>query len=159
MLQCALCSVAKCSNLGVLTSKYLNQDENYGHFRQYRRRIAFCVLLCLFRSIRQSALCSDRKKNLFGRLNVDRCPTGRKLRTFVDNIVEGLRFAGCWAFFEAYNGVHYVLTVRCSNLGANTSKYLNRDGSYGHFSSKSTNDSVLRVVGLVSKHNTACTMF
>jgi hypothetical protein len=55
--------------------------------------------------------------------------------------------------------VHYVLTIRCSNLCAYTSKYLNRDGRYGHFSSKSANDSVLRVVGLVSKHNTACTMF
>jgi hypothetical protein len=55
--------------------------------------------------------------------------------------------------------VHYVLHVICSNLGVYTSKYLDREGDYGHFSLKSTNDRVLRVVGLVSKLNTACTMF
>jgi hypothetical protein len=82
-----------------------------------------------------------------------------EVKVIFDNIVEGLRFACCWDCFEAFYGVHYVLTVRCSNLGAYTSKYLNRDGSYGHFSSKSTNDLVLRVVGLVSKHATVCTMF
>jgi hypothetical protein len=44
-------------------------------------------------------------------------------------------------------------------LGVQTSKYLNRNGNYGHFSLKSTNDRVLRVVGLVSKLHTACTVF
>jgi hypothetical protein len=97
-LQCALCSVAKCTNLGVYTSKYLNQGGHYGHLRQYRRRTVFCQLLGLFRSIIQCALCSDRKKNLFRRLSVQRSPTGRKLRTFVDNVVERLRFARFWAF-------------------------------------------------------------
>jgi hypothetical protein len=54
--------------------------------------------------------------------------------------------------------VHYVLRVKCSNLGLQTLKYLNREGNYGHFSSIATNDRVLRVVGLVSKLHTACTM-
>jgi hypothetical protein len=76
-----------------------------------------------------------------------------------DNIVEGLRFACCWACFEAYYGVYYVLTVRCSNLAAYTSKYPNRDGSYGHLSTISSKDCVLRGVGLVSTLNAACTMF
>jgi hypothetical protein len=39
------------------------------------------------------------------------------------------------------------------------SKYLKRDANYGHFASKWTNDRVLRVVGIVSTHNTACTVF
>jgi hypothetical protein len=39
------------------------------------------------------------------------------------------------------------------------SKYHNREGNYGHFSSKSTNDRVLRVAELISKHSTACTIF
>jgi hypothetical protein len=55
--------------------------------------------------------------------------------------------------------VHYVLTVKRIYLGAYTSKYLNQEGNYGHFSAKSTNDRVLRVVGLVSGHTTVCTMF
>jgi hypothetical protein len=55
--------------------------------------------------------------------------------------------------------VHYVLTVKRIYLGAYTSKYLNQEGNYGHFSSKSTNDRVLRVVGLVSEHTTVCSMF
>jgi hypothetical protein len=49
--------------------------------------------------------------------------------------------------------------AKFSNLGLRTSNYLNRDGNYVHFLSKSTNDRVLRVVGLLSKHSTACTMF
>jgi hypothetical protein len=55
--------------------------------------------------------------------------------------------------------VHYVLTFKCSNVGVEASKYLNRKGNYGHFSLKSTNDQVLRVVGLVPKLNPTCTMF
>jgi hypothetical protein len=55
--------------------------------------------------------------------------------------------------------VYYVLRAKCSNLGLQTSKYLNREGNYGHFWSKSTYDRVLRVVRLLSKHNTACTLF
>jgi 3-deoxy-D-arabino-heptulosonate 7-phosphate (DAHP) synthase class II len=97
--------------------------------RQYRRRIAFCEVLCLFRRLIQRALCSNRKVQKFGRLYVKISQSGWKLRSFFENIVEGLRFARFWAFFEAYDGVHDVLTVICSNLGAYTSKYLNRDGS------------------------------
>jgi hypothetical protein len=55
--------------------------------------------------------------------------------------------------------VHYVLHVKCSNLDLQTSNFLNREGNYGYFSSKSTNDRVLRVVGLVPKLNPTCTMF
>jgi hypothetical protein len=55
--------------------------------------------------------------------------------------------------------VHYVLRAKCSNLGLQTSKYLNREGNYGHFWSKSTYDRVLRVVRLFSKHNTAWALF
>jgi hypothetical protein len=55
--------------------------------------------------------------------------------------------------------VHSVLGNKCSNLGLQTSKFLNREGNYGHFWSKSTNDRVLRVVGLVPKLNPKCTMF
>jgi hypothetical protein len=44
-------------------------------------------------------------------------------------------------------------------LGVYTSKYLNRQGNYGHFSTKSMYCGVLRVVGLVFKLNTVCTMF
>jgi hypothetical protein len=55
--------------------------------------------------------------------------------------------------------VHYVLRANCSNLGLQTSKYLNREGNYGHFSLKSTNDRVWPAFGLVAKLNTACTMF
>jgi hypothetical protein len=55
--------------------------------------------------------------------------------------------------------VHYVLRVNYSNLGVETSKYLYREGNYGHFSSKATNDSVWRVVGPVSTIHTACIIF
>jgi hypothetical protein len=55
--------------------------------------------------------------------------------------------------------VQYVLRIKCSNVGLYTSKHLNREEDYCHFSSKSTNCGVLRVVGLVSKLNTSCTMF
>jgi hypothetical protein len=55
--------------------------------------------------------------------------------------------------------VHSVPRAKCSNLDLQTSNFLNREGNYGYFSSKSTNDRVLQVVGLLSKHNMACTTF
>jgi hypothetical protein len=55
--------------------------------------------------------------------------------------------------------VHYVLRVKCSNLGVLTSNSLQRKGNYDHFLSKSTNGRDLRVVGLVSTLYTACSMF
>jgi hypothetical protein len=39
------------------------------------------------------------------------------------------------------------------------SQYLKRKDNYGHSLSKSTNDRVLGVVGIVSTVDTACTMF
>jgi hypothetical protein len=39
------------------------------------------------------------------------------------------------------------------------SKYLQRGGNYGHFSLISTNDRILRFVGLVLTHITACSTF
>jgi hypothetical protein len=69
-----------------------------------------------------------------------------------------IEFCGLLSLFRSI--IRGVLCSRAkfSNLGLQTSKYLNRDGNYVHFSTKSTSDRVLRVAGLVSKLHTACTM-
>jgi hypothetical protein len=74
-------------------------------------------------------------------------------------IVEFWRFASCRACFHAYYSVHNDLRLKCSSFGVYTTKYLNRQENYGHFSTKTTNVRILRVVGLVSRLNTSCTMF
>jgi hypothetical protein len=55
--------------------------------------------------------------------------------------------------------VHYVLRLKCSYLGVYTTNSLQREGNYSNFLSKSANGRVLRVVGLASTLNRACTMF
>jgi hypothetical protein len=55
--------------------------------------------------------------------------------------------------------VHNDLRLKCSSLGVYTSIYLNREENYGHFSTKTTNFRIVRVVGLVWMLNTSCTMF
>jgi hypothetical protein len=70
-----------------------------------------------------------------------------------------IEFSGLLSLFRSIIRGVICSRAKFSNLCLQTSKYLNRDGNYVHFSSKSTNDRVLRVVGLLSKHSTACTMF
>jgi hypothetical protein len=48
-------------------------------------------------------------KRIYLALKRRKISNGNEITVIFDNIVEGLRFARCWAFFEAYNGVHYVL--------------------------------------------------
>jgi hypothetical protein len=127
-------------------------------FRQNRRMTAFCELFGLFRSLIRRAQCSARKMQLFGRLHVEISQSARKLRSCFVNIDELWRFASCRACFQAYYSVHNDLRLKCSSLGVYTSKYLNREENYCHFSTKTTNVRILRVVGLVSRLNTACTM-
>jgi hypothetical protein len=55
--------------------------------------------------------------------------------------------------------VLYVLRFKCSYLGLYTTNSLQREGNYSTVLSKSTNGRVLRVVGLASTLNRACTMF
>jgi hypothetical protein len=57
-------------------------------FRLNRRMIEFCEVLGLFRSLIQRALCSARKMQSFGRLNVEISQSGRKLRSFFVEIDE-----------------------------------------------------------------------
>jgi hypothetical protein len=69
------------------------------------------------------------------------------------------RFASCRACFQAYHSVHNALRLKCSSLGAYTTKYLNREENYCLFSTKKTNVRILRIVGLVSRLNKPCRMF
>jgi hypothetical protein len=70
-----------------------------------------------------------------------------------------IEFCGLLGSFRGILRRALCSRAKFSNLGLQTSKYLNREGNYCHFSPKATNDRVLRVVGLLSKHSTACTMF
>jgi hypothetical protein len=92
-------------------------------------------------------------------LHVDISQSARKLRSFFDKNDECSHFASCWSGFEAQYVLHNVLRVKCSNLGVYTSIYLNREENYGHFSTITMNARILRVVGLVSRLNTSCSMF
>jgi hypothetical protein len=79
--------------------------------------------------------------------------------SFFVKIDELWRFASCRACFQAYYSVHYDVRLKCTSFGVYTSKYLNREENCGHFSTKTTNVRIMRVVGLVSRLNTSCTMF
>jgi hypothetical protein len=79
--------------------------------------------------------------------------------SFFVKIDELWRFASCRACFQASYSVHYVVRLKCTSFGVYTSKGLNREENCGHFSTKTTNVRIMRVVGLVSRLNTSCTMF
>jgi hypothetical protein len=128
-------------------------------FRLNRRMIALCELLGSFRRLWQRALCSSCNMERCGSVNVQLSPMGRKLRSFLFKIDEISRFVSCWARFYAYGSVHYVLRVKCSDLGTETSTYLRREDNYGHFLSKSTKYRVLPHVRLDSTFDSACIMF
>jgi hypothetical protein len=51
---------------------------------------------------------------------------------------------------DAYGSVQSVIRVIWSDVGVLTSKYLRREGNYGHSSSKSTKHRVVQAVGSVS---------
>jgi hypothetical protein len=121
--------------------------------------VAFCELLGWYRRLIERVICSALKLQLFVRLYDELPPTGRKLQPFFVHIDEWSHFASCWTGFDALDSVHYVQRVKCSNLGVYTTKSLQREGNYSNFLSKSTNGRVVRVVGLVSTLNRACTMF
>jgi hypothetical protein len=78
--------------------------------------IEFCELSGLCRRLIRRALCSARKMQYFGRLNVEISQSGRKLQSFFVEIDECSSFASRRACFDAKYGVHYVLRVKCSNL-------------------------------------------
>jgi hypothetical protein len=72
------------------------------------------------------------------------------------------RTIACYELFAGFDelySVHYVLRLKCSKLGVCTTKSLQRVGNYSNFLSKSANGRVLRVVGLASTLNRACTLF
>jgi hypothetical protein len=92
-------------------------------------------------------------------LYVEISQTIKQLRTFFVKIDELWRFASCRACFQPYYSVHYLLRLKRTSFSVYTSNYLNREENYGHFSTKTTNYRILRVVGLVSRLNTSCTMF
>jgi hypothetical protein len=85
--------------------------------------------------------------------------TIKQLRSFFVKFDELWRFASRRACFHAYYSVHNDLRLKCSSFGVYTSKYLNREENYGHFSTKTMNVRYLRVVGLVSRLTKSCTMF
>jgi hypothetical protein len=96
----------------------------------------------------------------FGRFNVEISPTGRNLADlFFVKIDKWSRFASCWARFDAYGSLRYVIRVIWSDVGIWTSKYLQREANYGHVASKSTKYRALQAVGLDRMPKTACTMF
>jgi hypothetical protein len=70
-----------------------------------------------------------------------------------------IAFYELFAGFDALYSVLYILRLKCSYLGVYTTNSLQREGNYSNFLSKSTNGRVLRVVGLASTLNRACTMF
>jgi hypothetical protein len=119
---------------------------------------AFCEFLVWSLGSISRAQCSARQMQSFGRLNVEISQTIKQLRSFFVKIDELWRCASCRACFQAYYSVHNDLRLKCSSLGVYTSKYLNREENYGHFSTKTTNVRILRVVGLVSRLNTSYTM-
>jgi hypothetical protein len=92
-------------------------------------------------------------------LYVEISQTIKQLRTFFVKIDELWRFASCRSCFHAYYSVHNDLRLKFSSLGVYTSIYLNREENYGHFSTKTTNVRIVRVVGLVCMLNTSCTKF
>ena len=55
--------------------------------------------------------------------------------------------------------MHYVLHVKWSDIRVYTSKYFKRERNNAHFSSKSTNESDLRVSGFVLTLEIVCTTF
>jgi hypothetical protein len=70
-----------------------------------------------------------------------------------------IAFCELFAGFATLYSVHYVLLLKCRNLVVYTTKTLQREGNYSHFLSESRNGRVLRVVGMVSTLNSACSMF
>jgi hypothetical protein len=64
-------------------------------FRHNRRMNMFCELMGLCRSIIRRGLCSASKMQSCGRLHDEISQTGRKLRSFIVQIVEFSRFACC----------------------------------------------------------------
>ena len=80
-------------------------------------------------------------------------------RTIFVKIDEWLRFASLWARFGAGKRMHYVLHVKWSEIRVYTSKYFKRERNIAQFSSKSTNDSDLRVFGRSSVLENVCTTF
>ena len=62
-------------------------------------------------------------------------------------------------FWRCSTGMHYVLHVKCSEMSVQTSKYLKRVWNNAQFSTKSTQDCDLRVSGLDSTMENACTTF
>jgi hypothetical protein len=93
-------------------------------------------------------------------LSIRRNISNDKAITFIFVKIDELwRFASCRACVQAYYSVHNDLRLNCSSFGVYTSQYLNPQGNYGYFSTKTTNVRILQVVGLVARLNKSCTMF
>jgi hypothetical protein len=123
-----------------------------------RRMVPFCELLDWFRRLIERAMFCAWNAVIwaFKRRNIS---NGTEITVI---FLQNRRTIACYellAGFDALYSVHYVIRLKCSELGVCTMKSLQREGNSSHFSSKSTNGRVLRVVGLVSTHNRACTMF
>jgi hypothetical protein len=155
----ALCSRAKFSNLGLQTSKYLNRDGNYFHFSSkstndrglrvvglLSKHSTACTMFCAQNAVISAFKCRN-------------ISIGKEITVIFRQKRRMIEFCGLLGLFRSIVRRALCSRAKFSNLGLQTSKYLNRNGNYVHFSSKSTNDRVLRVVGLLSKHSTACTMF
>jgi hypothetical protein len=149
----------KCRNLGVYTTQSLQREGNYGHFL-YKSTNG--------RSLRAVGLVStlNRACTMFCASNAviwafvrRTLSNGKEITVILRQNRRTIAFYELFAGFDALYSVHYVLRLKCSKLGVCTSNSLQRKGNYGHFLSKSTNCRDLRVVGLVSTLNRACTMF
>ena len=79
------------------------------NFLQYRRIIAICVYLGLFRRRQTRALRWERITQWKERLNVEVSQRGEKCREIFVKIDELLQFACIWACFDDGKRVHYVL--------------------------------------------------
>jgi hypothetical protein len=149
----------KCSKLGVCTTKSLQRVGNYSNFlsKSTNGRVLRAVGLVSTLNRARTMFCAwNAVIWAFKRRNIS---NGTEITVIFRQNGRMIAFCELFAGFDTLYSVHYVLRVKCSNLGVCTTKSLQRVGNYSHFLSKSTNGRVLRVVGMVSTLNRACTMF
>jgi hypothetical protein len=148
-----------CSSLGVYTTNSLQREGNYGHFlskstngRVLRVVGIFATLnraRTMFRAL-HAVIWSFKRRNI---------SNGTEITVISRQNGRMIAFCELFAGFDTLYSVHYILLQKCSYLGVCTTKSLQRVGNCSHFLFKSTNGRVLRVVGMVSTLNRACTMF
>jgi hypothetical protein len=132
-----------CSYLGVYTTNSLQREGNYGNFLSKSKNGRILRAVGLVSTLNRACTMFRAYSAVIGSFKRRNISNGTEITVMFRQNGRMTAFCELFAGFDTLDSVHYVLRVKCSNLGVCTSNSLQRKGNYGHFSSKSTNDRVL----------------